>query len=42
MAEGILPATDTPGARAAGVPDFIATLFNEWMLLEEQQAFVPD
>ena len=39
MAEGILPATDTPGARAAGVPDFIATLFNEWMLLDEQRAF---
>lgn len=39
LADGILPATDTPGARAAKVPDFIAILFNEWMLADEQQTF---
>jgi hypothetical protein len=39
LAEGILPASDTPGARAAKVPEFIALLFDEWMLVEEQQSF---
>ena len=39
LAEGILPASDTPGARAAKVPEFIALLFDEWMLLDEQQSF---
>lgn len=39
MSEGIIPHTDTPGAIAAGVHDFIALLFNEWMSLQEQQDF---
>src|SRR5215470_7063498 len=39
LAEGILPATDTPGARAAKVPEFIAMMFDEWMLVDEQRAF---
>jgi gluconate 2-dehydrogenase gamma chain len=39
LAEGILPETDTPGARAAKVPEFIAMLFDEWMLVDEQRAF---
>lgn len=39
LAEGILPATDTPGARAAGVPAFVGLLFAEWMYRDEQQAF---
>lgn len=39
LAEGILPATDTPGARAAKVPEFIALLFDEWMLADEQGTF---
>jgi gluconate 2-dehydrogenase gamma chain len=39
LAEGILPATDTPGALAAGVPEFIALLFSEWMPRDEQDQF---
>jgi hypothetical protein len=39
MAEGIIPATDTPGALGAGVPDFFGLLFSEWFLPEEQSAF---
>lgn len=39
MAEGIIPATDTPGAIGAGVPAFIAMLFADWMMKDEQEAF---
>lgn len=39
IAEGIIPATDTPGAIGAGVPAFIATLFADWMMKDEQEAF---
>ena len=34
-AEVILPATDTPGANEAGVPQFIAALVTHWMRPEE-------
>jgi hypothetical protein len=39
MAEGIIPQTDTPGAIGAGVPQFIALLFDEWMMPDEQENF---
>lgn len=39
MAEGIIPATDTPGAIGAGVPAFIAMLFADWMMRDEQETF---
>jgi hypothetical protein len=39
MSEGIIPATDTPGALGAGVPDFFSMLFSEWFLPDEQIAF---
>jgi hypothetical protein len=39
MAEGIIPATDTPGALGAGVPDFMSMLFSDWLLPDEQTAF---
>lgn len=39
VAEGILPATDTPGAVGVGVPDFISLLFSEWLTPQEQLEF---
>jgi gluconate 2-dehydrogenase gamma chain len=39
VAEGIIPATDTPGAGEAGVPAFIALLYAEWFLPDEQASF---
>jgi len=39
MAEGIIPATDTPGALEAGVGAFIAMMFSDWMTDDEQTAF---
>lgn len=39
MAEGIIPATDTPGAIGAKVPEFFQVIFNDWFLPEQQIAF---
>lgn len=39
VCEAILPTTDTPGARAANVQGFIATLFVDWMSTDEQEQF---
>jgi Gluconate 2-dehydrogenase subunit 3 len=40
LAETILPTTDTPGAIAAGVPEFIEFMYAEWLLPEEQHQFI--
>ena len=40
IADTILPATDTPGARAAGVGAFMAVMVADTYTVEEQQIFV--
>ena len=40
IAEHIIPATDTPGARAAGVHRFIDTMLAEYYSPEERSAFL--
>ena len=40
LAELILPATDTPGARAAGVPAFIDEMLTTWYPEEDRQAML--
>ena len=40
IAETILPETDTPGARAAGVGAFIAVMVNDIYSPDEQDTFV--
>lgn len=39
LAEGIIPATDTPGAIGAGVPEFLALLYSEWFMPQQQSRF---
>jgi hypothetical protein len=39
LADMIIPDTDTPGAVAAGVPDFIALMVTEWYTDKERQIF---
>ena len=40
LAEAILPATDTPGARAARVDEYIAMLLDEWYPTADKAAFM--
>lgn len=40
VAEAILPATDTPGAAAAGVNEFIDLMLTEWLDAEEVRQFL--
>lgn len=39
IAERIIPQTDTPGAKAAGVPQFIQMLMSDWYAPEDRGAF---
>ncbi len=39
LAETIIPATDTPGATAAGVPAFVADMYQHWMNDAERSRF---
>ena len=39
LADVILPPTDTPGAREAGVPEFVDKLMTDWYPPEDQQRF---
>lgn len=40
IAETIIPTTSTPGAKAAGVGDFIVVMMNDCYKKEDQQAFL--
>ena len=40
LAETIIPETDTPGAREAGVGDFIEFMLQEWFPAEDRDRFV--
>ncbi len=40
LAETIIPETDTPGAREAGVGDFIEFMLQEWYPAEDRDRFV--
>ena len=39
MVDGVIPATDTPGAVGAGVPEFLRNIFDNWFLEDQQVAF---
>jgi len=40
IAEVMIPETDTPGARAAGVPHFIDRMLSEWASAERQRRYI--
>ncbi len=40
MTDGIVPATDTPGAKVARVNEFIDVILTDWATLEERKSFL--
>lgn len=40
LSERVMPTTDTPGAIAAGVPEFIEKLLADWAMPEEREPIV--
>ena len=40
MSELIIPTTDTGGALAAGVPDFVKMMLSEWFNVAERESFI--
>lgn len=40
VSELIIPTTDTGGALAAGVPDFVKTLLADWFAVEQRENFI--
>lgn len=40
LVDQILPATDTPGAAEAGVPQFVDTMLTDWYAPEDRDAFL--
>ena len=40
MTELIMPATDTPGAKAARVNEFIDVILTDWATAEEREEFL--
>jgi hypothetical protein len=40
LAETIIPETDTPGAREAGVADFIEFMLQEWYPVDDRERFL--
>ena len=42
LVDGILPATDTPGASDVGVPQFVDAMLSDWYAPQERDAFLAD
>lgn len=40
IADAVIPATDTPGALIAGVPDYVAAVFEQHLTADQQREFV--
>ena len=42
LVDGVIPATDTPGASDVGVPQFVDTMLTDWYAPEERDAFLAE